>query len=246
MHTRRCGFSVAALLALVVPVVRAPAQTEARSWQTCSLGAIRACNSLFISTTPVFQNFLRVGTNVFVSIQNLQGTNPLDNTGGSALESFLLQYPQDGPPTGFADDGGPTQGIPTGPGASGSGTWGFEAQVTDSYSYYAGTPWLPELPIKGCDDVSSLGLDPGILATCGPQARITFSRFTNVWVDAGLFNAGSISTGGVRGGGSCDLFSGAGGCVLATTATPEPGTLMMLGSGLCLFAGVARRRRKRA
>ena len=250
MKTPNCRMSlpqsmVALLSALFLFPTAISAQTQFRSWETCSVGTIRACNSVFISTTPVISGSTRTGTSWVIRLANLQGTNPLDNTGGSVIMGASWNYvTRDGSdPRTSANPG--VFGTLVGAGASGSGFWEWESQSMPLpfFSYISS---IFKNPIQGCDAANiSFGSFPASLRTCGVDAFIQFAFTTPTILDAEYFEAGFIGNVGVDGNNyQCDLF-GNDGCVIESTVTPEPATMVLVGTGLLGLGGWSRRRRLR-
>jgi hypothetical protein len=222
------------------------AQTQFRSWKTCSVGTIRACNSVFLSTTPMLSGSTRTGTSWIIRLQNLQGTNPLDNTGGAVIMSAGWNYvTRDGSDPRTSGNPG-VNGTPVGTGASGSGFWEWESQsmLLPFFSYNTS---IFKNPIQGCDVANiPFGSFPASFRTCGTDAMIEFAFSTPTILDAESFEGGSITNVGVDGNSyRCDFY-GSDGCVLESTVTPEPATMLLVGTGLAGLGGWSRRRRRRS
>jgi hypothetical protein len=108
--------------------------------------------------------------------------------------------------------------------------------------------------VQGCDpdptrlaSVPGTGGRPGYF-TCGPDAWVSFPIFNPIppWIDADQMTTAMIGGTGIDGAFSMECSGNSPQCVVTSSATPEPATMILVGSGLfSLAAGGARRRRKR-
>lgn len=240
--TRRLTAAGLVLLASLAP--RA-AQASSVGWVLCTPGALRACASMHLSTLPVLnaQN-VRVGTAVVITVANLQGTNPHDNTAWSRINQFIFSR--------GASPASPAQaafifGVPQG-NATLNTFWGYfdGAGGTSSqlsiFPYYVG--------LGGC---SATG-PATTFTTCGGQ--LVFSITTSTILDASEYNAAAFyadanGASGLNCSSDPSLYlSGrspvtCGDFTNDVTATPEPVTMALLGTGLFGIGGARWRRKKR-
>ena len=206
----------------------------------CSSGSIRTCSSFQVTTAARSGG----GRSVWMFVRNLQGTLGLDNTGGSLITRLGLTHPG---LQGVGDLSVSTSGsarevknaserwkiLNDGDGGGGS----IGGQVTFS----TGTTGV-EGGILGCDPS---GASPqsyfqtcGDRETAGDEGWVVFSfTTTNEWDAAASEVAWKVQA--VTADGESYVCRTDGDCV---AVTPEPVTMVLLGSGL-LGLGYVRRRR---
>jgi len=202
----------------------------------CFPGAVRVCASLQVYTAINGSG----GTNVVILVRNLQGWNwGIDNTGGSILTRIGLTAPSI-------------------TGASGLSVTGVGAGVVGSPA----TPWALSTPgglggsieltavsggIVGCNPPGIGGLPSSYFQTCGGGwVAFTFTT-TNAWsanVAEVAWLTQRVSSPYGPQGYECGSVQG-GGRDECTTVTPEPVTMLLLGSGLAGVGGMGLVRRRR-
>ncbi len=205
----------------------------------CSSGSLKTCAAVRIVTTANAVG----GTSVMVWIQNLAGVAP-DNTTASYLTKFGLSLPQGGFGTvsgfGVASDGATEVG-------NAAAEWSIGTQGAEigspEFLTIAGTP-LKDGAIQGC----TLSSNPTIyFQTCGQGSFVKFSFETSTrWFAENAEVAWKVQGAGLDGASLECVVGGTGDKLcLPGTAVPEPGTIVLLASGLVGLAAVQFRRRKR-
>jgi hypothetical protein len=244
-------FLFVALPSFVAAIVAFPsstsAQTEMVGWTRCTTGAFQSCQSLQLSTVAIFSGATRVGTDVTITMHNLSGQSPDDNTAWSGLEDVGFFSPS-------------VAGIPflstiaplsLSGGAVGTAAWQMIIVADRVFAIQTSSSGL----VGGCTPGAFGSLSTSVL-TCGPQATASLSGTFAVNLDASSYTSYSFSAFGQPAGspyhyeGACTVFSSGepGPCFSSSpdTPTPEPATLALVATGfLVLGAGPLWRRRKR-
>jgi hypothetical protein len=263
--SRRSGMAIAlgAVLALASSPEVGRAQTWLHSWTLCTPSAsFHSCHSVSLQTDAVLDNgSARTGTTISIILHNLQGQGyAADNTISSGLfEADFLA------PSLLLDNfqNYSVHGVPSG-GATGTPTWAGNAGMN-----YGGPPGFVGIygqdwygvghgvPLGGCGtDALLFGMTYGG-STCAANSSVTFSFTIGDVVDANQFTSAILGAYGVAEGAYCitdpsqlpnspyplcDVRSES---LTPGAVTPEPVTIVLLGSGLLgIGAGRWRRRRK--
>jgi hypothetical protein len=254
---------VVAGFASVAALAAAPsAGAQTRNWDgdaaACNAGSFQACMSVQVSLTQdvLFPNSQYDGTTVTMRVQNLQSASGLGGPfyiPGWLMLSGLL----------FTDDvfyesgvaGGPA-GLEGGAGTvnlttPGTGRWVFAGgPSTDGWLQRQAQPDDRGYVIGGCQplepsffptspNVPRYPYETGYFTTCGDDAAVVFSFTTRE------FNFTDNTSFGILGS-EYNLGVCTSGLDCPTTVTPEPATMLLLGSGLAAIGGWSRRRRQRA
>jgi len=210
----------------------------------CSPGAIRACASIQVHTVLNSSG----GTNVRILVRNLQGwTGGTDNTGGSIITRIGLTAPA--PMTGatgltVAPFGAGVVGSAKGWTLAQQGGQGGPIELTAGPGQ---SPWNTFAGgIVGCDNPSD-GLPDSHYRTCsGGWVELTFTT-TNAWsandAQVAWLTQHAMNSDGASGF-ECSTDA-AGGQDSCEVVTPEPFTILLLGSGLAGLGGVGAFKRRR-
>lgn len=239
---------IAATFALLAVAGVSTARADFKDFLTrCTPGSMRACANLQVITTPDGSG----GTNVIIRLRNLAGTldvGNLDNTGGSLITRIGLVAPQIMGASGLtvnAVGGASSVGSPAGfwmlrnPGGLG-GPIELTAGIT---------PGTTSGGVAGCLPSYS-GYQADRFETCALGGWIEFSfNTTNSWSAnqaevAWLIQDANNPAGFGEECGSDPTTSTPGGRSYCAV-TPEPITMVLLGSGLAGMGGFGALRRRR-
>lgn len=241
---------VAASLTAFLP---STASSQTRSWDDyCTVGAFQACMSIELSLTQVPDPQVIGGfsTAVTVALRNLEGT--LGSIGAWGLSNVRFSGLASSFFFGEADNIAPTFGGNAGVvGAAGSlgSIWltGGNSTVGASISREAQIG-DGGFPIAGCSPITpdaQFGLyffEPRYLFTCGDDSQVVYS-FTTV-PGLTLTDATSVAIAGRMNNGDALNCTFDVDCQ-HVSVTPEPGTIVLLGSGLVGVGGLRMRRFRR-
>jgi len=250
---------IALALSLALLPSRIHAQTQSRTWTMCSDDLFAACNSIMLTTAPELDSTgVRIGTFVGLAFQNLQGGSPLDQSNARTLSRFGIGGNYIGGPTD-ASDGYSFDGIFIGSGAGGGPAPGGREVL--GFEVFAPGGWaslydqLDFAGVQGCDadptwdpDTNPGGIGRGRPAytTCGSDAWISFEgAHVHSWIDADQMTDASLGWSGVDGSLSTDCATPSNRCMITTSVTPEPTTLLLAGTGFMVVLAAVRRRKDR-
>jgi len=236
-----------ALAAVGLAMAPASARADIKHFLNyCSPGAMRACASIVVETS------LRAGggTNVSIRVRNLQGWGWYgDNTGGSSIRRVGLITPQIVGASGLSVSTIGTVGQQGSP----NGYWFLDqpAGLGGLIQVASSTNYTGEGGIRGCDNPTysvnnyyrTCGENTGwVVFTFTTQNNWSASQAEVAWLSDGYQNYTTepITECGSDGG------YGADGRIPCSHVTPEPITMVLLGSGMAGLggAGLIRRRRK--
>lgn len=235
--------SAVAVLGLVGTTV---ARADSKDFfNRCSTGSLHSCASLVVITTLNGSG----GTDVVIRVRNLGGTYFYDNTGGSVLVRIGLLAPSitlANTNLGIATSG--TVGVQGNPAPNwflrNPGGLGSPIELTAGI-----TPGTTSGGILGCGTPAH-GNPSSYFKTCDPTGWVEFSfSTTNAWSANDAEVAWLQQDFGVNGGG---IECGSDTSGLANNArqycvgvTPEPMTMVLLGSGLAGMSGFGFMKRRK-
>lgn len=229
----------ASLFAVTSAASLAAAPVQKDFFFRCTPGAVHACASVSVIT-----NWTGLVNQVSIRVRNLQG-GVFDNTGGSLIARIGLTAPAIVGQAGLNVHVVPLSGATTvgSPGAQ----WVFKtpALLGGPLVLAAGVTNTGNGAIQGCNAPAG-GSRPSYFQTCNTGwVELTFTT-TNNWSAASSEIAFLASDWAVGGGTECDTdnvpSAGRSQCVVAT---PEPVTMILLGSGLASMGGFGLVRRRK-
>lgn len=223
----------------------------------CFPGTVRACASLQVQTYLLNPNVPGSGTGVFIFVRNLQGWNwGIDNTGGSVITRIGLTAPIPITPNSALtvfSSGAQTVGSPSTPWKlRNPGGLGGTIELTAGLAPAPGETGSVAGGIAGCNAPYG-GFPSSYYRTCGPASYGGWVGFffttSNDWsansAEVAFLTQRSVvaDVNGYRGF-ECGSVAG-GGRDECPVVTPEPVTMLLLGSGLAGIGGVGVIRRRR-
>lgn len=210
----------------------------------CTVGSFRNCASVSVSVLTLPNG----ATVIAISIQNLQGTHPADNSPGSLIVDAVVTFPYipidpdtfDPEATGWSGGGG-SPGYWGDGGATDYNSWnaGVRIVLFGNYSGVAGC----EPPPPGTH-FPNMGVATGGPQTCesigaGPWINSYSNGLPLDWdISRAVVGWGFVNTVGPS------TYCQPGVNCFQTNVTPEPVTLALVGTGLGLVGLVRRRRGK--
>jgi len=203
----------------------------------CTPGAVKACFSIQVITTVGGP-----GTLVTIRVRNLQG-GLYDNTGGSILHKIGIVAPSPILGATLVSVTGVSGATTTG--AAGS-QWSLKNTLGGGIEFGAGTPNDGNGGIRGCSVPNGPAVATYFTTCTTGWVEISFTT-TTVW-SANNSEVAALTDHIVNGNGAfeCDSDgSGAPARSQCVVATPEPITMILLGSGLASMGGFGLVRRRK-
>jgi hypothetical protein len=209
----------------------------------CTTGGVKTCASVQVETQAIMGG----GTQVFLRVRNLQGTSLFDSTAGSLLTKIGLITPHI---EGAGNLVVSTQGAAVGAGDP-AGLWNIQnspgpGNIGGVVEFSAGASNNKNGAILGCDPSNANNVTT-FFRTCdstGNTGWVVFSfTTTNSWNATDAQIAFKVQSVGPQDY-SLECRTDNGSCVTTTTVTPEPLSMILMGSGLAGIAAVHRRRRR--
>jgi hypothetical protein len=234
------SYHLGGMTALVAATLLASVTAHADpSGTLCTVGAFRSCNSIQLSTTAIYSGATRVGTSVTISMHNLNGQDAEDNTAWSGL-TYAAFYSDNPLGPAFHLTSGP---LSLGGGATGNATWWgvYLFSGPGGYgSFLEARTTSTTMEIGGCTPGSGslYGVPRATTVfTCGPNATVSMTFTSPYSFDAASFGVLKVEAEGQLPGDPAIYRS--------NSVTPEPLTIVLLGTGLLGIGGVQLRRRKK-
>jgi hypothetical protein len=215
----------------------------------CSPGAVHSCASLQLWTTAITSGPNAGGTAVTMWVRNLQGSFGFDNTGGSVLARIGIVTPPIGNAFGLQVTTTGTVGVHNSP----LGQWTLRngGSIGGTIEVTAGVTNNGNGGIIGCATPA-----PGILQpqrwfqTCDPSGWVVITFTTdNSWSanDAEVAFLSNQFQNPSGSGAGLECYTGTNPRTIqhCDAVTPEPVTMILLGSGLASMGGFGLVRRRK-
>ena len=246
----------AALAACVLLAPRTAWAQQSVAWSVCTPGALNACASVQLSTTALFTGVTRTGTDVTISIHNLNGQSGNDNTYWSGF--YEVDFTSQTTPVTIPFW---TQSPALAGGATGSASWrGYNFNPASLNGIYSQVNAAASL-IGGCTSGAYSAYYATGIMTCGPNAAAVISlSFASSILDASAFDGVGVFgfAASAAGNPAGNVYCGTGwpspystqlpACANVSetvSVTPEPVSMVLMATGLFGVGGVGLRRKKR-